>query len=359
MKIAFIDGNTIWRRRLAEALADIGEDVTLVCPRGWGRPDPDVPSNRGSLRVVDVGLPPGWASTCAWPAQSYLAASLLARIGRDTVVVVTTPHYLPFVRMIRHRCPAVYYCSDDYTSYRHWKRDATEQAEAALVAACELSLFVSDALADRAAHRYGVKPDRLGVSMNATEPRFLNDDGHAEIPLLAPLPRPVVGVVGVVNERLDLGLLLEIAGLPALGTLLFVGPVDPQTESRSELLRLRTLPNVLFAGPQPHHELHRWTSALDVALIPYATAPINHFCSPMRLFDHVASGRPVVATAACPQVRIMKPYVSVFDNTTALVGHMRETMATGHIDPCQVRMAYGHLWANRAREMVARLAKHA
>jgi hypothetical protein len=43
-------------------------------------------------------------------------------------------------------------------------------------------------------------------------------------------------------------------------------------------------------------------AGIDIAVIPYAASQFNHFCSPMRLWDHLAIGQPILATDACDQV---------------------------------------------------------
>jgi hypothetical protein len=43
-------------------------------------------------------------------------------------------------------------------------------------------------------------------------------------------------------------------------------------------------------------------AGIDIAVIPYARSDFNHFCSPMRLWDHLAIGQPILATDACDQV---------------------------------------------------------
>jgi hypothetical protein len=74
----------------------------------------------------------------------------------------------------------------------------------------------------------------------------------------------------------------------------------------------------------------------------------------MRLFDHLAAGRPIIATSACPQVRSFKPEVTVADGSSFVtsVVHALEGMPR--------RVSMGHrakqeTWNNRAASMGERL----
>jgi hypothetical protein len=149
--------------------------------------------------------------------------------------------------------------------------------------------------------------------MNATDEKFLSRVDPGVIGALfhsyPKLKRPVAGVIGGINERLDFDLLLKVADLADVGTLLLVGPVaKPNDPGVVALLRH---PRVLAVGNQPHESLPAWQQALDVALIPYRESEFNRFCSPLRLFDHLAAARPIVATAACPQIGEFANWVAI------------------------------------------------
>ena len=81
-----------------------------------------------------------------------------------------------------------------------------------------------------------------------------------------------------------------------------VGPEDEALEGDRALERLRANPKVHFLGAKPHAEMPQWMAAFDVAVIPYAETPFNYFCSPMRLYDHLAIGQPIIATPHCDQI---------------------------------------------------------
>jgi len=116
------------------------------------------------------------------------------------------------------------------------------------------------------------------------------------------LDGPVFGVVGVFNERIDYGFLEQLAASSEIGSLALVGPIMPGSDESGAIERLRTNPKIHWFGARPHEEIHAWMAGLDIAVIPYARSDFNHFCSPMRLWDHLAIGQPILATKACSQI---------------------------------------------------------
>jgi len=347
--IAVCDVNTIWRHRPFSAMAELA-DVLAFAPGDSAAMRRRAAYPESALPVVDVVLPPGWASKTAELGQRLLwhrMRSEAKRCGNSIdCVALTSPHYLTLLKLLPPDIKTVYYASDDYRSYIGWNKMAELEAE--MVRRVNHSFFISEGLAQRTLDEYGVPADKVSVSMNATEPRFFPLTGE-QLPLAppcGPLPRPIAGVVGGINDRLDFDLLLACVELPDLGTLLLVGPL-PEVRQGS-LQRLLAHPKCRIVGAQQHENLHCWFKSLDVGLIPYIHSEMNYFCSPMRLFDHLATGLPIVATDACNQVNQFADYLAICDSTESFIVALQRQL---HI-PVQPRTICELLWKNRAERML-------
>jgi hypothetical protein len=298
--IAQFDVNTIWRRKFGQALQRRHPDTLLFAPRAW-RGHGALPDEQG---LTPVSLPPGWASRTANLAMPLLLrrANALAAARGDTIdtAIFTSFHYLPLAKRLRARARIVYYCSDDYRGYAGWGGEAAIVHEAELCRIATLSIFVSDALRDRAVTEYGLDPATCIVAPNASELRFTAATPRP--PELAALPGPVFGTVGVFNDRIDFGFLDRLAASQEVGSLALVGPLQDCPDPDGAITRLRDNPKVHWFGARPHAEIHAWMAGIDIAVIPYAPTRFNHFCSPMRLWDHLAIGQPIIATDACDQI---------------------------------------------------------
>lgn len=320
--IAFLDVNTIWRRKFAAALHRRVAGTVCVIPHP-GRAAAVEPGE------VAVRVPRGWAGPLAWLAMPLLWRRIRRIVGgAPHAVVVTTPHYLPLARRAARRSAIVYYCSDDYRSYAGWDTARMIRDERALCRLATLSIFVSAALRTRAVTEYGLDPARSLVSPNATEPRFAVAPRRP--PEIATLAGPIFGVAGVISTRIDLAFLVAIAADPRVASLALVGPVEAEVEHDPLLDRLRADSKVHFFGARPHATMPAWMGAFDVAVIPYAATAFNHFCSPMRLYDHRAIGQPILATPHCDQIAARPDVLSgLAADLPALIGKAIEAAQAG------------------------------
>jgi len=268
--------------------------------------------------------------------------------------VVTSPHYLELVQMVSPYVSTYYYCSDDYSQYQGWGGGSILEREALLTRLVKHSFFVSQPLADRAIHEYGIAPEHVSVSPNATDESFMRSVSNEEIEELfriyPNLRRPLIGVIGAINDRLDFSLIHACGSLPEVGSLVMVGSVAP--ECRDEKLdELLNDPKFVFVGPQPHENLPIWMQALDVSLIPYRQSPLNWACSPMRLFDHLAAGKPIVASDVNPQIRDYSPSVNIGHDIESIVNHLKgilNRVFEPESDESQRHIASENTWAKRA-----------
>lgn len=107
------------------------------------------------------------------------------------------------------------------------------------------------------------------------------------------LPRPVVGLIGQLSERIDLDVLDAIANSGL--SLLIIGPLDPRWgQQRFTELIERT--HVHYTGPVPADTLPSYLAAIDVGVTPYRNTPFNRASFPLKTLEYLGAGIPVVST---------------------------------------------------------------
>jgi UDP-galactopyranose mutase len=114
------------------------------------------------------------------------------------------------------------------------------------------------------------------------------------------LPRPRLGFAGVIDERMDIDLLRQIAELCPDWQLVMLGPVvkiDPATLPR--------FTNIHYLGMKSYRELPAYFSGWDVAMLPFALNDSTRFISPTKTPEYMAAGLPVVST---PIHDVVNPY---------------------------------------------------
>ncbi len=108
----------------------------------------------------------------------------------------------------------------------------------------------------------------------------------------ASIPRPRVGFHGVVDERMDLGLLSEAASLRPDWQWILVGPVckiDPDSLPRRA--------NIHYLGKKEYSELPAYLGHWDAAMMPFAHNSATRFISPTKTPEYLAAGLPVISTS--------------------------------------------------------------
>lgn len=106
------------------------------------------------------------------------------------------------------------------------------------------------------------------------------------------IPEPRIGFFGVIDERMDLGLLDDMAVLQPEWQFILVGPVvkiDPSD--------LPKRPNIHYLGGKDYKKLPEYLAGWDVAMMPFALNESTRFISPTKTPEYLAGGVPVVSTA--------------------------------------------------------------
>lgn len=108
----------------------------------------------------------------------------------------------------------------------------------------------------------------------------------------ATIPHPRIGFYGVIDERMNLALLDEIAQAKPDWQLIMIGPVVKIDSA--------TLPqhaNIHYLGSKRYEELPNYLAGWDVAMLPFALNESTRFISPTKTPEYLAAGKPVVSTS--------------------------------------------------------------
>jgi glycosyltransferase involved in cell wall biosynthesis len=106
------------------------------------------------------------------------------------------------------------------------------------------------------------------------------------------IPRPRIGFFGVIDERMDMLLLKNVAELRPNWHFVMIGPVAK--------VRMEELPqaeNLHWLGMRSYKELPSYLAHWDVGLMPFALNESTRFISPTKTPEFLAAGLPVVSTA--------------------------------------------------------------
>ena len=120
------------------------------------------------------------------------------------------------------------------------------------------------------------------------------DRDHFEaVPLRAVDEVPVrVGYYGAISHWFDSTLVSDQPRLTLNGSLNSLA--RPFRRICADLV---SLPNVFLRGEQPYHAITNYLSGWDVGIIPFKLLPLTLATNPVKVYEYLTAGRPVVATA--------------------------------------------------------------
>jgi glycosyltransferase involved in cell wall biosynthesis len=170
-------------------------------------------------------------------------------------------------------------------------------------------------------------------------------------PDIARMPRPVIGYSGLIALRLDLGLLQRVAAAHPEWSVALVGAVDDRG-CEAELERLRQMDNVHFLGRKEIDQVPRYVQAFDVSLIPYQVDERAHNSSPLKLYDYMAAGKPIVSTNFAAANRF-RDVVRIADTLEEFSRHIEDSLAEDSQDLIAKgrRIAAENTWEQRVEQL--------
>ena len=305
-RLIVVDGNAPWVRSLFLAMPPeisvrflrIGQPNVFrkLSDQSWPTARRWQPCGQGaSERWIII---PGWGK--APSLSSWLTKRAVKTAIEDpaaTAVIFTLPFYAPIAETSRCRS-RVYYAHDPFEFY-DWDKQRTRELESRMLDACDVTFAISRALRDDLTARTN-RP--VLNSPNAVSSSFVAAMRNMETDIpgdLAGISRPIIGCTGQINETYDWPMLAELANLMPDVSFVFIGPILAETpEQRSSIdAVLKGRPNVHWLGPKPHADLPVYLRAFDVCLNPLAPGAHADRRSPLRLYDFLATGKPVVSTA--------------------------------------------------------------
>lgn len=126
--------------------------------------------------------------------------------------------------------------------------------------------------------------------------------------------QPIVGYYGVVDERIDMQLLSEVARQKPEVTFVMVGPVVKISET--DLARET---NIVYVGGKNYKELPAYLKYFSICMMPFALNESTRFISPTKTLEYMAAQKPIISTPITDVVRTFNKEVRVVRNADEFV----------------------------------------
>ena len=320
------------------------------------------PRRRGRVRVLSPLVLPLHSSARiralnAWLLRAQVRRAVAAGGGRSTDdrgPVLWS--YVPQAEvLLDDLAPAdvVYHCVDDIAAQKGIDAAAFRAAEDRFVTRADLVVTSAPALADRLRPRARALLHAPNVADTALFATAL-EPGPVDAAVAA-LPGPRIVFTGaVVATKLDLELLAGLARARPAWSVVLVGPVglgDPSTDVSA----LAAEPNVHLVGARPYAALPAVLRGADVAVVPYRITELTRSIFPMKVYEYLAAGVPVVTTLLPALAGV--PDVVRAEGATAFVAAVERALTDDAPRRARSDRARTHSWDARVVELADALGR--
>jgi teichuronic acid biosynthesis glycosyltransferase TuaH len=340
-------------------------DVRVAWSKGerpWNWNKPATQTSPG-LWQRDMVLPSGWMKKYPSIGMRPIARTIRRwhadrPADEPLALVMTYPYYLHLAdRVWPDRL--IYFNVDDYRLYWPGVADEVTRLEHRAVRESDLTVCTSRYRTEELRRAVPEAVDRIWHLPHGAPSASIPDHPQtlpASPPVdIAELPRPLIGYVGTLEDRVDWSLMIEVARSNPDASIILVGRLGPDGESPWQIERRACLDlaNVHAIGWRGQSTIDSYNRSFDLGLIPYQVDhPFNVASCPTKIMDYMAAGRPVVATNL-PECRL---YSEVFDvvESTSFAEAVTRRISEGPDDGrATLRLEIGR--ANSCRNVVGKL----
>lgn len=243
------------------------------------------------------------------------------------LVWLTDPIYQPLAARIPSRCRVVR-VADDTAAFANVP-SAVRELEDAAIADADIVFAVASSVRDRLSATHprvvhlpnGVDAERFGAPF--AEP----DD-------LARIPGPRVLYIGAMEYWFDAALVAECARANPEASFVLIGPASPHVSE------LAGIGNVHVLGPRPYATVPAYMQHTDVGIVPFTRSPMVDAIHPIKVYEYLATGLPVVAVR-WPELVAMRAPVELAERD-GFCDAVTAAIATGRAEGSDTRVAYAY-----------------
>lgn len=246
-----------------------------------------------NLTVINPRMWPWFSKSRDRQLNAWLLSKQLAPLIQSMPQPCTAITTLPITADLPGLLPVekwVYYCVDDFGEWPGLDGNTLRTMDVDMIRRADEIVAVSDHLREMISQQdcpsslltHGVDLSHwqnCDAELSTNGPDFLNG-----------LEGPLAVFWGVVDRRLDSGMITALSQRMNNGRILLVGPQqDPDP-------KLLNLPNVVAPGPVSFSQLPCLAKAASVLIMPYGDLPVTRAMQPLKMKEYMATGCPVVVS---------------------------------------------------------------
>lgn len=169
-------------------------------------------------------------------------------------------------------------------------------------------------------------------------------------PYVSAVKKPIIGYFGNIERRMDYPLLEAVARLLPEFNFVFTGPYNESYIPAS----FRSLGNVHLTGKVPYSDMPSVIKGFDVAIIPFKKDDVSSSIFPLKLFEYLGAGKPVVSTTFNPDLKSFTGDLVRYSDepegfAAAIRGALNDNSEQSY---ARIKLASENTWKHRAGQLV-------
>jgi glycosyltransferase involved in cell wall biosynthesis len=175
--------------------------------------------------------------------------------------------------------------------------------------------------------------------------------------ILMNIKKPIIGYLGNIERRIDYNLLANVIKMNPDKSFVLVGPTAPEFIPDW----LNKLANVHLPGPVTYDEIPEIMKGFDVSMIPFKKDDVSRNIFPLKLFEYLGAGTPVVATDFNLDLAAHTgETVAYCTNAEAFSNAIKDALMNDdeHIKKSRLKIAQENTWTKRGEEFAQLIYIH-
>ncbi len=242
----------------------------------------------------------------------------------------------------------VYDCVDRHSAYGGLMNPLlVDNMELELAAKCDQVFATATGLAERLKE---ANENTVFIPNGANFERFSQAAQDLPCPEdMKEIPKPIFGFVGALQECIEYGFLEAAATAHPEWSFVFIGRENPGVD----MSHLRAMENCHFLGLKPNEQLPAYIRQFDACLNLFASGDLSKDVSPLKFYEYLATGKPIVSTPQPDQVMEFAPIIHVAATAEAFSQCLAASLEDTDPERTTARMEEGRKssWDARVAQM--------
>ena len=239
----------------------------------------------------------------------------------------------------------IFDCMDDHSGFTTNTNDALKE-EIELIKKSDIVISSAQLLYDK---NIKLNPYTIQVKNGTEFEHFNKAEKNGRLKHLA--VKPIIGYYGAISDWFDMEIVEYCAKELPDYNFVMIGSTFGCDISKAEAIN-----NIHFLGEIPYKELPGYFAYFDVCLIPFKLIPLTLATNPVKFYEYISAGKPVVSIRL-PELVPYEEICYLVDTKEEFINKIEEALNEsdkGMIHK-RIELAKENSWAGRANEIYKNL----